>query len=240
MKKDFQDRIDEYVLGRMIDEEKAQFETEVSNDESISEQLEFTRNVKGAISSREEKKSKLKIMKRMYDRKHQQVAASMRATGTDDCQYTPAPQYVEEKKPSRRIWWWVSGIAAVLVIGLFVVNPFGSDTMQTPSGFSPSFKGIPNDMEAYEKYIKKGFSRLHVRKDILVSFRYSDHPFDHPSGHPHQARAWTGPAPHRLRPGCRTPLPHCRRPARKRIPAYGSRGHSSACSPARRSDRAVP
>jgi hypothetical protein len=40
-------------------------------------------------------------------------------------------------------------------------------------------KGIPNDMEAYEKYIKKGFSRLHVRKDILVSFRYSDHPFDH-------------------------------------------------------------
>lgn len=146
MKKDFQDRIDEYVLGRMIDEEKAQFETEVSNDESISEQLEFTRNVKGAISSREEKKSKLKIMKRMYDRKHQQVAASMRATGTDDCQYTPAPQYVEEKKPSRRIWWWVSGIAAVLVIGLFVVNPFGSDTMQTPSGFSPSFKGIPNDM----------------------------------------------------------------------------------------------
>ena len=146
MKKDFQDRIDEYLLGRMTDEEKAQFETEVSHDESKREQLEFTRNVKGAISSREDKMAKLKMMQRMYDRKHQQVATSMRATGTDDCQYSPAPQNIEEKKPSKRIWWWASGIAAVLIIGLFVVNPFGSDTMQTPSGFSPSFKGIPNDM----------------------------------------------------------------------------------------------
>lgn len=153
MKKDFQDRIDEYLLGRMTDEEKAQFETEVSHDESIREQLEFTRNVKGAISSRKDKMAKLKMMQRMYDREHQQVAASMRATGTDDdCQYSPAPQNIEEKKPSKRIWWWASGIAAVLVIGLFVVNPFGSDTLQTPSGFSPSFKGNPGEMIRGEEY----------------------------------------------------------------------------------------
>ena len=146
MKKDFQDRIDEYLLDRMSDEEKAQFEAEVSHDESKREQLDFTRNVKGAISSRADKMAKLKMMQRMYDREHNQVAASMRATGTDDCQYTLAPQYIEEKKPSKRIWWWASGIAAVLVIGLFVVNPFGSDTLQTPSRFSPSFKGNPNEM----------------------------------------------------------------------------------------------
>ena len=137
MKKDFQDRIDEYLLGRMTDEEKAQFEAEVNQDESKREQLEFTRNVKGAISSREDKMAKLKMMQQMYDRKHQQVVASMRATGTDDCQYSPAPQNNEEKKPSKRIWWWASGIAAVLVIGLFVVSPLG---------FPPSFKGNPNEM----------------------------------------------------------------------------------------------
>ena len=146
MKKDFQDRIDEYLLGRMTDEEKAQFEAEVNQDESKKEQLEFTKNVKEAISSREDKMAKLKIMQRMYDREHQQVAASMRATGTDDCQYPHAPQYIEKKKPSKGIWVWASGIAAVLVIGLLVVNPFGSDTLQTPSGFSPSFKGSPNEM----------------------------------------------------------------------------------------------
>ena len=146
MKTDFQDRIDEYILDRMSDKEKAQFEAEVNQDESKKEQLEFTRNVKGAICSREDKMAKLKMMQRMYDREHQQGAASMQATGTDDCQYSPAPQHVAEKKPSKRIWWWASGIAAVLVIGLFVVNPFGSDTLQTPSGFSPSFKGRPNEM----------------------------------------------------------------------------------------------
>lgn len=146
MKKDFQDRIDEYILGRMTDEDKAQFEAEVNQDESKRERLEFTRDVKGAISSREDKMAKLKMMQRMYDRKHQQVAASMRATGTDDCQCSSAPQYAAEKKPSKQIWWWASGIAAVLVIGLFVVNPFSSDTLPTPSGFSPSFKGSPNEM----------------------------------------------------------------------------------------------
>ena len=146
MKKDFQDRIDEYILGRMTDGEKAQFEAEVNQDESKREQLEFTRNVKGAISSREDKMAKLKMMQRMYDWEHQQVAASMRATGTDDCLYSPSPQCAAEKKPSKRIWWWASGIAAMLVIGLFIVNPFGSDTLQTPSGFSPSFKGNPNEM----------------------------------------------------------------------------------------------
>ncbi len=146
MKTDFQDRIDEYILGRMSDEKKAQFEAEVNQDESKKEQLEFTKNVKEAISSREDKMAKLKMMHRMYDREHQQVAASMRATGTDNYQYSLVPQNVEEKKPSKRIWRWASGLAAVLVIGLFVVNPFGSDTLQTPSGFSPSFKGNPNEM----------------------------------------------------------------------------------------------
>ena len=61
MKKDFQDRIDEYILGRMTDEEKAQFEAEVNQDESKKEQLEFTRNVKGAISSREDKMINISI-----------------------------------------------------------------------------------------------------------------------------------------------------------------------------------
>ena len=30
-----------------------------------------------------------------------------------------------------RIWWWVSGIAAALIIGLFVFNPF--ELAQTPT-----------------------------------------------------------------------------------------------------------
>lgn len=165
MKKDFQDRIDEYILGRMSDEDKAQFEAEVDQDQSKREQLEFTRNVKGAITSREYKMAKLKMMQRMYDREHQQVVASMRATGTDDRCYTHASQCAAEKKPSKRIWLWASGIAAMLVIGLFVVNPFGSDTLQTP-GFSPSFKGNPNEMIRGEENYVFDIETLIIRDSI--------------------------------------------------------------------------
>ena len=45
MENDFQDRIDEYILGRMHDEEKAQLEMEINQDESKKEQFEFTKNV---------------------------------------------------------------------------------------------------------------------------------------------------------------------------------------------------
>lgn len=144
MKTDFQDRIDEYILGRMTDEEKAQFEAEVNQDESKKEQLEFTKNVKGAISSREDKIAKLKIMQRMYDREHQQVAASMRATGTDDCHSSPGPQCATEKKPSKRIWWWASGIAAVFVIGLFTLAPFNEDPSATDLSSNKIFNNNNN------------------------------------------------------------------------------------------------
>lgn len=105
MSRDFQDKIDDYVLGRMSVEERADFEKEVDLDEEKREQLEFTRNVKNAISSRQDKLAKLAKMKARYE--HNDKASSM------------------------RIWWWVSGIAAALIIGLFVFNPF--EMAQTPT-----------------------------------------------------------------------------------------------------------
>ena len=80
MNGDFQDRIDDYLLGRMSDEEKIQFEKEVGEDKSKREQLEFTQNVKSAISSREDKLKRLDMMKGMYDDERRY---NSRASGTD-------------------------------------------------------------------------------------------------------------------------------------------------------------
>lgn len=152
MKKDFQDRIDEYILGRMSDEDKAQFEAEVNQDPSKKEQLEFTRNVKSAITSREDKLAKMKMMKQMYDSEHWQAGVSARPTGTDDRAYAPAPQNYtpapqnSEKKSSRRIWWWASGVAAVLVIALFVVNPFKHKHISIGSSPSEILRGEDNEV----------------------------------------------------------------------------------------------
>ena len=76
MSRDFQDKIDDYVLGRMSVEERADFEKEVDQDEEKREQLEFTRNVKNAISSRQDKLAKMAKMKARYE--HNEKALQLR------------------------------------------------------------------------------------------------------------------------------------------------------------------
>ena len=91
----FQDRIDEYLLygDTMSEEDKAQFLKEIEEDAEKKEQYEFTKNVKMAMVSREEKlKAMTEFQKEMKSHHH------------------------------RKTWLWISSIAAVLVIGFFAIN----------------------------------------------------------------------------------------------------------------------
>ena len=91
----FQDRIDEYLLHgeTMSEEDKAQFLKEIEEDEEKRELYEFTKNVKQAMVSREEK---LKAMTEFQK---------------------------EIKHGRRKSWLWILSIAAILVIGFFAINP---------------------------------------------------------------------------------------------------------------------
>ena len=92
----FQDRIDEFLLHNdaMSEEDKAQFLKEIEDDVEKREQYEFTKNVKLAMVSREEKlKAMTEFQKEMKSHHH------------------------------RKTWLWISSIAAVLVIGFFAINP---------------------------------------------------------------------------------------------------------------------
>lgn len=92
----FQDRIDEFLLHNdaMSEEDKAQFLKEIEDDAEKREQYEFTKNVKLAIVSREEKlKAMTEFQKEMKSHHH------------------------------RKTWLWISSIAAVLVVGFFAINP---------------------------------------------------------------------------------------------------------------------
>ena len=95
MDNNFQDRIDEYLLHNdaMSEEDKAQFLKEIEDDVEKREQYEFTKNVKMAMVSREEKlKAMTEFQKEMKSHHH------------------------------RKTWLWISSIAAVLVIGFFAIN----------------------------------------------------------------------------------------------------------------------
>ena len=101
MDNNFQDRIDEYLLhgDTMSEEDKAQFLKEIEDDVEKKEQYEFTKNVKMAMVSREEKlKAMTEFQKEMKSHHH------------------------------RKTWLWISSIAAILIVGFFAINPLLVET----------------------------------------------------------------------------------------------------------------
>lgn len=108
MDKDFQDRIDEYLLrgNKMSEVDKAQFLKEIEEDEEKKEQYEFTKNVKEAFVSRGDKLKAMADFQKEYETR-------------------------DDKSNFRKKLVWFSSIAAVLVVGFFAINPLFVD--ETPN-----------------------------------------------------------------------------------------------------------
>ena len=124
MDNNFQDRIDEYLLhgDTMSEEAKAQFLKEIEEDTEKKEQYEFTKNVKEALKSRGDK---LKAMTEFQKENETQDEKRMRACSCPCPEYREAEdtKIVGHKSNFRKKLVWFSGIAAVLVIGFFAINP---------------------------------------------------------------------------------------------------------------------
>lgn len=124
MDNNFQDRIDEYLLhgDTMPEEAKAQFLKEIEEDTEKKEQYEFTKNVKEALKSRGDK---LKAMAEFQKEYETQDEMRMRACSCPCPEYKEAEdtKIVGHKSNFRKKLVWLSGIAAVLVIGFFAINP---------------------------------------------------------------------------------------------------------------------
>jgi len=109
MDKDFQDRIDEYLLrgNKMSEEDKAQFLKEIEEDAEKKAQYEFTKNVKEAFVSRGDKLKAMAEFQKEYETR-------------------------DDKSNFRKKLVWFSSIAAVLVVGFFAINHLFVD--ETPNG----------------------------------------------------------------------------------------------------------
>lgn len=129
MKIDFQDRIDDYLLDRMSEEERKSFESDVAADAELKEQLGFTETVLQATRSRNEKLAAMEEWKDDYVWENDEIEAASateyRATGSgyDSC---PAPATEEPRSASRssgrQFFYWLSGIAAMFVLGVFLIR----------------------------------------------------------------------------------------------------------------------
>ena len=67
MKKEYQDRIDDYLLDRMTEEERRAFENDIENNMELREQMKFTEMVQGALKNKVEKKCMWGLLFRFSD-----------------------------------------------------------------------------------------------------------------------------------------------------------------------------
>ena len=96
MRLEYQDNIDRYLLDKMTNEERMSFEAKCAENPELKEQLEHTRDVRTVISERNKMLAKIQEWDDEYD----------------------AKKRVASNKVSRI--YWLSGIAALLVIGFFL------------------------------------------------------------------------------------------------------------------------
>ena len=140
----FQDRIDEYLLhgDTMSEEDKAQLLKEIEEDAEKKEQYEFAKNVKKAVASRGEKLQAMADFQEEYEwQRARIVSCCAEAAPALSETETPVGQ-VEQKKPKRgKVWIWISGIAAVLAIGFFAINP-----LLTPDAPTYQMRGEEDDV----------------------------------------------------------------------------------------------
>lgn len=61
MELDSQDKIDDYVMGKMSMREQQYFHKVITNDENLQEQLELTQHIMHAVIKRSQKLTTMKI-----------------------------------------------------------------------------------------------------------------------------------------------------------------------------------
>ena len=108
MKFDYQEKIDDYLLNRLPDEERLAFEKEIGENAELREQLEYTRSIREAITSRSEMLAAMREWENDYQWENERAAVAHAVN--------------EAPRPAKkRLVYWISGVAAVLVVGLFLL-----------------------------------------------------------------------------------------------------------------------
>ena len=133
MNQEYQDRIDKYLMGQMSEQDSRDFENEIANNRGLKEQFEFTKNVKEAIVGRNRRLAQIKEWKEAYEAKNK-TEGDYRPTGSG-YEYSIKPKAeikLEPRTSTRRYLYWISGIAAIFVVGFFVISPIFFEKGGTP------------------------------------------------------------------------------------------------------------
>jgi len=135
MNKDYQDKIDQYLLGHMTEEARLAFEKEIETDTELREQFEFTKDVKKVITDRNRRLSQIREWEQDYKNK-------------------------KKTRPAKRQYiYWISGIAAIFIVGFFLFTTFDfekNEDMINPVPMSQGSLRGSEDNSFIEKALEDG------------------------------------------------------------------------------------
>ncbi len=135
MNQDFQDKIDQYLLGQMSEEARLAFKKEIETDTELREQFEFTRDVKKVITDRNRRLAQIREWEQDYKNK-------------------------KKSRPAKRqYFYWISGIAAIFIVGFFLFSPVyfdKNDDMSNPVPMSQGSLRCSEDNSSIEKALEDG------------------------------------------------------------------------------------
>lgn len=130
MNQEYQDRIDQYLLKEMSEEECQSFMQEVEKDEELKDQLEFTEYVRAAIISRSEKLAQIRRWESFYEmaeerRRKQQIFAQEDYHRSTVCAYglnlSPNHRGVDSSKGRICRIVCIIAIFIALIVGLVLL-----------------------------------------------------------------------------------------------------------------------
>lgn len=130
MREDYQDKIDNYLMNRMSAKNRMAFKQKVDSDSEIRDQFLFTEKVQNALKVRNERLAQMKEWENDYvwNEEREAAASSYKATGSGYDNYPTrkvASASSERKKKglfqTKGRIYWISGVAAMLILGFFIV-----------------------------------------------------------------------------------------------------------------------
>lgn len=160
MNNDYQDKIDRYLLGKMSEAELLDFEKDIINDKDLKEQFEFTKNVKEVIAGRNRRLALINEWKEAYEAKNNPEGDNRPSGGGDEYNIKPNTEIkLEPRNSMRRYLYWASGIAAIFIVGFFMISPIvfgGGESPDHPIYVNVSSLRSTEDNSGIAKMINEG------------------------------------------------------------------------------------
>ncbi len=116
---DYHELIDDYIFGRLNQEQKSAFESALSSDQSLQEELEFRKNIKPGYRALETAEIKNQIKSAIGEK----------------------PQTIKTAATKNKFnWWWLAIIPLLFMLGYFVGKTIKGNTVDNEAIYAEFYE----------------------------------------------------------------------------------------------------